>query len=98
MVLASAAVVGCAPSASQVAQTRSEQQWAAYFRRTRQECIDEVPHACSRFENALTVQRAYGLYYDSKSIPGLSTPMFTPVTVPVVTGLPRFSGGIGAFR
>jgi hypothetical protein len=98
MALAAAAMMGCAPSAGQIAQTRTEQQWATYFREARQECLDNVPHACTRFENALAAQQAYNLYYNSKTIPGVSTPAFTPVTVPVAVGLPRFGGGMGGFR
>jgi hypothetical protein len=96
--LAAAVMIGCAPTASQIAQTRAEQQWAGDFRKARQECIDHVPHACTRFENALAAQQAYTLYYYSKTIPGVSTPVFTPVTVPVAIGMPRFSGGMGGFR
>jgi hypothetical protein len=98
IVLAAAVMMGCAPSASQIAETRTDQSWAAEFRKDRQECIDNVPHACSRFENELTAQQAYNLYYNSKTIPGLATPTFTPVTVPVAIGLPRFSGGMSGFR
>jgi len=98
MALAAAAMMGCAPSASQIAQAKTEQNWAAYFRNVRQECIDNVPHACTRFEDALRAQQAYAMYYYSKTIPGLSTPVFTPVTVPVAVGIPRFSGGMGGFR
>jgi hypothetical protein len=98
MPLAAAIMMGCAPSVSQIAQTRTEQRWAADFRETRQECIDNVPRACTRFENALAAQRAYTLYYDSITIPGLSTPVFTPVTVPVAIEVPRFSGGMSGFR
>jgi hypothetical protein len=98
MALAAVAIMGCAPSASQIAQNQTEQSWAAYFRKVRQECMDNVPHACTSFENALAAQRAYNLYYDSKTIPGLSTPVFAPVTVPVAIGTPRFSGGVGGFR
>jgi hypothetical protein len=93
MVVAVTIMIGCAPTASQIAQNRNEQQWAAYFRKVRQECIDDVPGACKRFEDALVAQRAYTLYYDSKTIPGLATPTFTTVTVPVAVGLPRFNGG-----
>jgi hypothetical protein len=96
--LAAAVMIGCAPTASQIAQTRAEQQWAADFRKTRQECIDNVPRACTHFENALAAQQAYTLYYYSKTIPGVSTPVFTPVTVPVAIAVPRFSGGMGGFR
>ena len=95
---ASAVVIGCAPSASQISQTQTEQSWAANFRKVRQDCIDNVPHACSRFENALEAQRAYTLYYNSTTIPGLATPTFTIVTVPSVPGLPHFSGGMGGIR
>ena len=98
MALAVAVMMGCAPSASQIAQTRTEQRWAADFRTARQECIDNVPRACTRFENALAAQRAYNLYYYSITIPGLSTPVFTPVTVPAAIAIPRFSGGMGGFR
>jgi hypothetical protein len=98
MAMAAAALMGCAPSAGQIAQTRSEQQWSTYFRKARQECLDRVLGACARFENALEAQRAYSLYYNSKTIPGVSTPAFTPVTVPIAVGLPRFSGGMGGFR
>jgi hypothetical protein len=90
MALAAAGMMGCAPSASQIAQTRTEQKWAADFRTARQECIDHVPRACTRFENAMAAQQAYTLYYYSKTIPGVSTPVFTPVTVPVAIGMPRF--------
>jgi hypothetical protein len=92
--LAAAVMIGCAPTASQIAQTRAEQQWAADFRKAQQECIDHVPLACTRFENALAAQQAYTLYYYSKTIPGVST----PVTVPVAIGMPHFSGGMGGFR
>jgi lipopolysaccharide export LptBFGC system permease protein LptF len=98
MSLAAAVMIGCAPSATQIAQTRSEQSWAADFRKSRQECVDNIPRACTRFENALAAQRAYNLYYYSKTIPGLSTSAFTPVTVPVAIGLPRFSGGMAGLR
>jgi len=98
MALAAALMMGCAPSASQIAQTQTEQNWAGYFRKVRQECIDNVPRSCTRFESALAAQQAYDLYYYSKTIPGLSTPVFTPVTVPVAIGVPRFSGGMGGFR
>jgi hypothetical protein len=98
MALAAAAMIGCAPSASQIADTRTEQNWAADFRKARQECIDGVPHACTRFENELAEQRAYDLYYNSKTIAGLSTPVFATVTVPVAIGMPRFSGGMGGLR
>jgi hypothetical protein len=98
MAMAVAAMMGCAPSARQITQTQTEQSWAAYFRNARQECIDNVPGACTRFENALAAQRVYNLYYNSKTIPGLSTPAFTPVTAPVAIGVPRFSGGMGGFR
>jgi hypothetical protein len=98
MALAAAVMMGCAPSASQLAQTRTEQSWATHFRQDRQECLDNVPRACTRFENELAAQRAYDLYYNSKTIPGLSTPAFAPVTVPVSIGVPRFSGGMGGFR
>jgi len=91
-------MMGCAPSASQIAQTRTEQRWAADFRKVRQECTYNVPRACTRFENALAAQQAYNLYYYSKTIPGVSTPVFTPVTAPVAIGVPRFSGGVGGFR
>jgi hypothetical protein len=98
MALATAVMMGCAPSASQMSQTQAEQRWAAHFREVRQECIDDVPGACTRFENALAAEQAYDLYYNSKTIPGLSSPVFTPVTVPVAIGVPRFSGGMGGFR
>jgi hypothetical protein len=98
MALAAAVMIGCAPTASQIAQTRAEQQWAADFRKARQDCIDNVPHACTRFENALAAQQAYTLYYNSKTIPGVSTPVFTPMTVPVAIAVPRFNGGMGGFR
>jgi hypothetical protein len=91
-------MVGCSPSASQIAQTQAEQRWAADFRNSRQECIDDVPHACTRFENALAAQRAYTLYYNSITVPGLASPVFTTVTVPVAISIPRFSGGMGGFR
>ena len=91
-------MMGCAPSASQIAQTRTQQSWAANFRKVRQECIDNVPGACTRFENELRELQAYNLYYNSKTIPGLSTPAFTPVTVPAAIGMPRFSGGMGGIR
>jgi hypothetical protein len=91
-------MMGCAPSASQISQTQAEQRWAAHFREVRQDCIDNVPSACTRFENALAEQQAYSLYYNSKTIPGLSSPVFTPVTVPAAIGVPRFSGGVGGFR
>jgi hypothetical protein len=68
MALATAVMMGCAPSASQMSQTQTEQRWDAYFRKVRQECIDEVPRACTRFENALAAQQAYNLYYNSKTI------------------------------
>jgi hypothetical protein len=98
MALAAAAIMGCTPPADQIAQTRTEQSWAANFRKVRQECIDNVPHACTNFENDLKELQAYNLYYNSKTIPGLSTPVFVPVTVPVAIGIPRFSGGMGGFR
>jgi hypothetical protein len=98
MALAAALMVGCSPSASQIAQTRADQRWAVDFRNVRQECIDDVPRACTRFENVLAAQRAYNLYYNSKTVPGLSSPLFTPVTVPVAISVPRFSGGMGGFR
>jgi hypothetical protein len=98
MPLVVAVLMGCAPSASQIAQTRTEQSWATHFRQDRQKCLDEVPRACTRFENELAAQRAYNLYYNSITIPGLSTPTFTTVTVPAAIGLPRFSGGMGGFR
>ena len=98
MALVAAVLMGCAPSASQIAQTRTEQSWATLFRQDRQECLDNVPRACTRFEKELAAQRAYDLYYNSKTIPGLSTPAFTPVTVPVSIGAPRFGGGMGGFR
>ena len=91
-------MMGCAPSATQIAQTRTEQSWAANFRKVRQECIDNVPRACTNFENELRQLEAYNLYYNSKTIPGLSTPVFATVTVPASIGLPRFSGGMGGFR
>jgi len=96
--LGAVVLLGCAPSASQIAQTRTEQSWAADFRKFRQDCIDNIPHACTSFENALAAQRAYDLYYNSTTIPGLSTPAFTTVTVPVAIGVPRFGGGMGGFR
>lgn len=93
-----AVMIGCAPSSSQIAQTRTEQSWAIHFRKVRQDCLDNVQHACASFENALAAQRAYDLYYNSVTIPGLSTPAFTSVTVPAAIGVPRFSGGVGGFR
>jgi hypothetical protein len=98
MALAAVSLMGCAPSASQIAQTRTEQSWAAYFRKVRQECIDNVPGGCTRFEHALAVEEAYSLYYYSKTIPGLSTPVFTSMAVPGAIAVPRFSGGMGGFR
>jgi hypothetical protein len=84
VVLVSMAVsmMACAPSADQLAQVRSEQEWAAYFRQVRQECSQQVPGACRRFEGALNAQEAYNLYY-SKTVPGLATPPFVPATVTI---------------
>jgi hypothetical protein len=98
MALATSVIMGCAPSTSQISQTQAEQTWAAYFRQVRQECIEDVPGACTRFENALSEQQAYSLYYNSKTIPGLSSPVFAPVTVPAAMGMPHFSGSMGGFR
>jgi len=98
MALAFAVRMGCALSASQISQNQAEQRWAAYFREVRQECIDDVPGACTRFENAFAAERAYTLYYNSKTIPGVSSPVFTSVTVPAAIGLPRFGGGMAGFR
>ena len=91
-------MMGCAPSANQISQTQAEQKWAAYFRQARQECIDDVVGACTRFQNALAAQQAYTLYYNSTTIPGLATPVFAPITIPVAIGVPRFSGGVGGLH
>jgi len=83
MALAFVTLAACTPPAAQVSQVRMHQQWAAHFRRVREDCSKHVRDACQQFEKALQAQEYYVLYYSSVTVPGLSTPSFAPVAVSV---------------
>lgn len=69
----------CTPPAEQIAQARADQHWAAEFRQVRQQCSQQAPGSCVKFERFLVAQQAYTLYY-SRAVPGLASPMFVPAS------------------